>query len=176
MRLFDAFHSENRLDSAYPRYVQWNRALGRRFFHEERAGEVVRLVVEPGVFLEAMEEEYPDQAPSNEAKAKQDFVSAVEAELVARKNQWVPRNAVAKDTHPDFLGLLALQVLAVLDLGEELRSGRSGRNQLWKRVNDLLPQAGQVPNAAFNKQHQKLWRDGLAHWANEVQGGAMGTC
>ena len=153
-------------------YKIWNDAIGRYFFGPQHAEQRVFLAVDDDILWKIIQGDGSGLQFASCEHAVQAFVTAVRDEL-CRYGEWAftqPR----EDEYPLFLGLLAIQVLAVFKMREDKTWGP---NAYWGRLGELLGDT--ISRRPFsldeNRQHQILWRQGVAHWANEIQQGRWGT-
>jgi hypothetical protein len=98
-------------------------------------------------------------------QAVDDFVTSVRREICL--HGWT-LGVLQRDNHPVFLGLLALQVLAVFKMGHY---GKWTADAYWGRLRELLRDITKsyIPLRLKPNQHQALWRQGLERWANVIQ-------
>jgi hypothetical protein len=146
-------------------YDAWNQAIGRYFFKPDHAGRPVFLTVDDTVLQRIRLDDTPPLHFDSPDAAAHDFAAAVRREICQRGwTSGFPR----ADSYPNFLGLLALQVLAVF----KMRNDESWQEKAyWGRLRELLgdTQSTYMPLGLKPDQHQELWRQGLARWANHLQ-------
>src|SRR5438132_952636 len=96
-------------------YDAWNRAIGQHFFARQYAGQNVFLTVDEDI-LWRISRDYgsPLQFTSCD-QAVNDFVASGRHEICL--HGWT-LGGLQRDKYPLFLGLLALQVLAVFKMGD----------------------------------------------------------
>ena len=145
-------------------YDAWNSAISQHFFAPQSTGQTVFLTVDEDT-LWRMSRDYG--APLQFASAEQavnDFIASVRDEIYL--HGWT-LGALQRDTYPRFLGLLALQVLAVFNMGDY---GEFTASAYWGRVRELLhDNTSYMPLGLTGDLHQRLWRQGLERWANVIQ-------
>ena len=155
-----------------PQYDAWNLAIGRSFFKRENAGRTVFLAVDDTILHTIGQDNATSLHFETPEAAAHDFAASVRREICQRG--WTCGMLLA-DQYPIFLGLLAIQVLAVF----KMRDDEVWQEQAyWGRLRELLDDA-QSPYMPLGlgrgDQHQVLWREGLAQWANHIQKERWGT-
>ena len=146
-------------------YDAWNRAIGQHFFDSQHAGQNVFLTVDEVTLWRISHDCGPPLQFASSEQAVDDFVASVRHEICL--HGWalgVPQ----RDNYPFFLGFLALQVLAVFKMREDENWTDKA---YWGRLRELLHDytSSYMPLELKGDQHQKLWRQGLEHWANVIQ-------
>lgn len=96
-------------------YKIWNDAIGHYFFNPQQAEQRVVFTVDDDTLWQICQNADSPLRFSSRDHAVRNFVDAVRAEL-CRCRAWVFHKPL-KDEYPLFLGLLALQVLAVFKMG-----------------------------------------------------------
>lgn len=153
-------------------YQDWNRGIGEHFFHPDQAGQVVLLSVDPTALRKIADRAGATATGPLRASWDNDFVDAVRDELDRRTALGVTPwdiGVLRKDSYPSFLGLLAVQVLAVFRMHQ---SEDYDLKAYWPRLRELLERRrapGELVQGLKGEQHQALWRDGLERWGNERQ-------
>jgi hypothetical protein len=154
-------------------YDEWNLAIGRSFFLKDRADEPVYLTVDSTRLHEISELITPSSFASV-LEAADDFTAAVSRaiRLNMRSNSvWFlsPLSRLKRDKYPEFLAMLALQVLAAFDMEDD--EDYSLRNY-WDRLADRLNTPSSAPGRASDKSlcppydhHQELW-EALKIWSS----------
>ncbi|MBM3225580.1 MAG: hypothetical protein FJZ47_17525 [Candidatus Tectomicrobia bacterium] len=153
-------------------YKIWNDAIGCYFFNPQHAEQRVFLTVDDDTLWKIGKNAgFALPFPSREHTA-QAFITAVRDEL-SGYGGW-PFHKPRKDEYPHFLGFLAIQVLAVFKIGED---EKWSPNAYWPCLCALLGDkiSPYMPLGLEPNRHQILWREGLAHWANDLQEGRLGT-
>src|SRR6266851_2187877 len=148
-----------------PQYDAWNLAIGRYFFKDENAGRTVFLTADDTILHKIGQDNATSLHFDTPAAAAHDFAAAVRREICQRG--WTC-GILRVDTYPIFLGLLAIQVLAVF----KMRDDEAWHEKAyWGRLCELLhdTQSPYMPLKLEPDRHQALWRQGLAHWANYIQ-------
>ncbi len=151
-------------------YREWNTALGKWFFRQERAGQLVHLAVDAEELLLAANENGHGFPSAEEARA--DFVRAVRTEL-HHCGVW-PDSGEIWEGYPRCIGLLAIQVLAVTDMAKDEKWTSKA---YWPRLQELLGHTGEPPGKPENlsyETHAALWRQHLAGWAKSRMKGSLG--
>lgn len=146
-------------------YDVWNRAIGQHFFDSQHAGQNIFLTVDEVTLWRISRACGPPLQFTSPEQAVDDFVASVRHEICL--HGWalgVPQ----RDNYPCFLGFLALQVLAVFKMREDESWTAKA---YWGRLRELLHDytSPSMPLELKGDQHQKLWRQGLEHWANVIQ-------
>ena len=152
-------------------YNIWNDALGRFFFTPHHAEHRVFLTVDDDTLWKISQgEDFPWRFVSP-AHTVQAFVAAVRDEL-CRCGEWTFTTPRAGE-YPRFLGLLAIQVLAVFKMREDEAWSDTA---YWGRLAELLGDTtSRGPLKWDPNRHQALWRQGFMYWANDLQQGRWGT-
>src|SRR5262245_11551597 len=152
-------------------YTTWNDAIGHYFFRPEHAEQRVFLTVDEDTLWRISQGDGSPLRFTHRDHAIQAFVTAVKDEL-CRCGEWTfmtPR----EDEYPHFLGFLAIQVLAVFKMREDETWSATA---YWGRLGELLGDTtSRRPWKLDEDRHQVLWRQGLEHWANDLQQGRWGT-
>jgi hypothetical protein len=165
-------------------YEEWTAALGAYFFPRVQPGRVVALAVDPEVLRQiAQEHQFFATSPAD-TEAVADFARAVAEDVAVRG--WAPAPP-APGIYPPALARCSLFALA-FSLTHR-NAGEMGRPAFWREVWALLlgatPDApesnamlaglpGPDPFRLTGPVFQHLWREGLAAWANDLEGGRWG--
>jgi hypothetical protein len=146
-------------------YNAWNRAIGQHFFNSQHAGQHICLTVDEDTLWQISRDYGPPLQFVSREQAVDDFVTSVRREICL--HGWT-LGVLQRDNHPVFLGLLALQVLAVFKMGHY---GKWTADAYWGRLRELLRDTTKsyIPLRLKPNQHQALWRQGLERWANVIQ-------
>ena len=137
------------------------------------AGAPVRLTVDGTTLQTCFNHHEGMTVFDTEEEAVTDFIDAVKVELYERDFQWKWISEPPIDDIPDFVALLAAQVLAVYVMHGD---ANFSKDAYWGRLAETLDLdiTGNLPYGFHYADHQNLWRQGLGKWANETQEGSFG--